>query len=349
MQVTRLPLTHRWKVARAVENFLNKVQGSAPTDRALFALGDYAWDGNSPEGLPELMDHLIARFEAGGYDIRYMRETDYGRYDYLPKQLDTADSLNEGVDVLVNLGTVSNRSRLAGDFIQKATEPKWDMDWLDNSGPRPFVFFGPSCDIADFDRNAGFYDPILAELFLCADPDKAPAVAWISQGRGNWDIWYKIFAEEFVYMLFHGQVVDVLDCYWKTKQACWTKYPEMRNFLKSAFHLGWPVTIRGTCTAGVETSEPVSAEMALKVMPNPSPGTVCLRFTLPEALDVHVAVFDALGRLVIDLADQHLDSGGHQVVWSGRNAAGSRVAPGVYFARLTAGGRNLTAKMILRR
>jgi hypothetical protein len=251
MQIARLPLTHRWKVARTVENFLNKVIWSIPKDRALLTVGDYEWQGSTPEGLPELMDDLISEFRANGYETRYMRETDYGRYDYLPKQLDTADSLNEGVDIMVNIGTVSNRSRIAGDFIQKAEEPKWNMDWLDDSGMRPFVLFGPTCDVADFDRNAFIYDPILAEMFLCNDPQKPAAVAWISHGRGNWGSWYRIFAQEFVDRLFSGEALDVLDCYWKTKQSCWVRYPEMHNFLRSLFYLGWPVGIRGTCATGV--------------------------------------------------------------------------------------------------
>lgn len=250
MQLTRLPLTHRWKVARAVENFLNKATSSNLTDRVLLTVGDYEWQGSTPEGLHELMDDLINQFQANGYETRYMRETDYGRYDYLPKGLDTADSLNEGVDIVVNTGTVSNRSRIAGDFIQKVVEPKWSMDWLDDSGPRPFVFFGPTCDVADFDRNAFTYDPILGEKFLCNEPQKPAAVAWIAHGRGNWGSWYRIFAAEYVDLLFSGRTVDVLDCFWKTKWSCWAKYPEMRNFLRSILYLGWPVGIRGTCETG---------------------------------------------------------------------------------------------------
>jgi hypothetical protein len=349
MQLARLPLTHRWKVARSVENFLNKAISSSPTDRALLTVGDYEWQGSSPEGLPELMDELIDEFQANGYETRYMRETDYGRYDYLEKQLDTADSLNEGVDIVVNIGTVSNRNRIAGDFIQKAVEPKWNMDWLDNSGARPFVLFGPTCDVADFDRNASIYDPILAELFLCNEPQKPAAVAWISHGRGNWGSWYRIFAEEFVTWLFSGHTIDVLDCYWKAKESCWIKHPEMHNFLRGLFYLGWPVSLKGTCTSGVEQSSPAPGSLTLMSMPNPSTSGVKLRFALPEAAAVKLQVFDVMGRLVAVLADGRYQDGWHQLTWTGRNTDGQRIAPGIYFARLSTGRQQITSKIIFRR
>ncbi len=347
MQVARLPLGHRWKVARAVDIFLSKVSGTQPTDRALLTVGDYEWEGSTPEGLVELMGELKCRFEANGYETRDMRESSYGRYDYLTKQLDTADSLNEGIDIMVNMGTISNRNRIGGDFIQKADVPKWDMAWLDDSGPRPFVFFGPGCDMADFDRNNPYYDPILAELFLRNEPAKPAAVAWISHGRGNWGTWHRVFAEEFVDWLFSGHVIDVLDCYWKTKWDCWVKYPEMHNFLRSMFYLGWPVSIRGTCQAGVGEAAGVPGVAKLLVSPNPSRSGGLLRFGLPAGERVRLEVFDVRGRSVIVLADGQYDPGWHTARWAGLDSQGARVAPGVYFARLVTGKKSVTAKIVL--
>ncbi|MFZ1946205.1 MAG: C25 family cysteine peptidase [bacterium] len=346
MQVARLPLTHRWKVARAVENFVNKVANSEASDRALLTVGDYEWQGSTPDGLPELMAQVIAAFDANGYETRYMRETDYGRYDYLVKQLATADSLNEGVDILFNIGTVSNRHRIAGDFIQKAESPVWNMEWLDDSGPRPFVFFGPSCDIADFDRNNS-YDPILAEMFLTNEPQKPAAVAWISHGRGNWATWYRVFAAEFVDWLFSGDVVDVLDCYWKTKWDCWVKYPEMREFLRSLFYLGWPVSIRGTCSADVGAETLSAGALRVVVSPNPSSSGGVVRFGLPMREKVKLEVFDVRGRSVVVLVDGEYDGGWHIARWNGLDSRGARVAPAVYFARLTTERKSVTAKMLV--
>jgi hypothetical protein len=347
MQLARLPLSHRWKVARSVENFLNKAEVSMPTDRAVFAVGDLEWQGVSPESLPELMTDLMSTFEANGYEVRYMKESDYSIYNRETRQLAMADTLNEGVDIVVNMGTLSNRSRLAGDFIQKVLPPAWDMDWLDSSGPRPFVFFGPSCDIDYFDRDNPVYDPTLADMFLSNDPAKPSAVAWISQGRGHWMTWYRVFAEEFVWWLFSGETTDVLDCFWKAKRSCWVKYPRMHDFLRSVFYLGWPVRIRGNCEAGVEAVTLSPAEVALDVYPNPGIGGATVRFGLPAAGNVRLAVYDVLGRTVTRVAESWYEAGWHSVVWEGRNSNGERVAPGAYFVRLNAGERETTRKVLL--
>jgi hypothetical protein len=62
-----------------------------------------------------------------------------------------------------------------------------------------------------------------------------------------------------------------------------------------------------------------------------------------------MAVFDARGRQVVDLVDRYMDAGSHQIVWTGRNTGGKRVAPGVYFVRLGVGGSRVTSKVVLRR
>jgi len=349
MQVARLPLTHRWKVARAVENFLNRVDGSAPTDRALFTVGDVELEGNSPEGLPELMDNLISQFEAIGFETRYMRDSDYDFEDMETRQLDMADSLNEGVDIVVNMGVVSSRWRLGGDFMCEVCDPTWQMAWLDDVGPRPFVLFGPTCDLSDFDRDNPTYENPLAEQFLYNDPQKPAAVAWISQGRGNWKTYYVMFAEEFIAELFSGDAIDLLDCYWRAKRGCWVKYPEMRNYLRGLFYLGWPVTLRGTCTSGAgdEPAGPVLLE--LMASPSPTVSGVTLKFGLPRSGHVQIEVFDVRGRRVIQLADGRYDAGWQQAVWSGRNAAGRRVAPGMYLARVTTERETATTKLVLMR
>jgi len=66
--------------------------------------------------------------------------------------------------------------------------------------------------------------------------------------------------------------------------------------------------------------------------PNPfNPGTL-IRFTLPEAAAVELAVYDVLGRRVSTLASGHLQSGTHVIPF----AAGD-LASGVYFYRLRVG------------
>lgn len=80
--------------------------------------------------------------------------------------------------------------------------------------------------------------------------------------------------------------------------------------------------------------------------PNPARGDVRLSFTLATAGDARLSIFDAQGRLVTELAGGAHMAGRHEGVWSGRDAHGTPVGAGLYFAALqTAAGRS-TARIV---
>ncbi|MHB8078056.1 MAG: PA domain-containing protein [Candidatus Krumholzibacteriia bacterium] len=81
--------------------------------------------------------------------------------------------------------------------------------------------------------------------------------------------------------------------------------------------------------------------------PNPFGGATTIRFALPAAGAVDLAVYDLAGRLVRRLAGGEQSAGEHFVTWKGDDAGGRRVAAGVYFYRLTANGRTATKTMVL--
>jgi len=58
-------------------------------------------------------------------------------------------------------------------------------------------------------------------------------------------------------------------------------------------------------------------------------------------------IYDVAGRLVKTLIDGVEQPGRRLIEWNGRDAAGSRVASGVYFCRMTAPGYTRTQKMVL--
>ncbi len=78
--------------------------------------------------------------------------------------------------------------------------------------------------------------------------------------------------------------------------------------------------------------------------PNPFNPETTLAFSLPEATEVQLTVYDALGREVAVLANGRLDAGRHTV----RFDAG-HLASGVYLYRLNAGGKQMTKSMVLLR
>ena len=60
-----------------------------------------------------------------------------------------------------------------------------------------------------------------------------------------------------------------------------------------------------------------------------------------------LGIFDVAGRQVRILRSGELDAGTHTVTWDGRNASGTRVASGVYFARMRAGAGERTERLIV--
>jgi hypothetical protein len=82
-------------------------------------------------------------------------------------------------------------------------------------------------------------------------------------------------------------------------------------------------------------------------VPNPFNPTTWIDFELPEAGAVALEITDVNGRQVTTLVDGELAAGSHQVTWEGRDAAGSRVASGIYLYRLTTPSSSQTRKMLL--
>jgi hypothetical protein len=88
---------------------------------------------------------------------------------------------------------------------------------------------------------------------------------------------------------------------------------------------------------------------------NPAREGTRLAFELTREAAVELAVHDAAGRRVRTLVAETRAAGRHVASWDGRDEEGGRVAAGVYFARLAAGGavagawRPVTAKVVVLR
>jgi len=82
--------------------------------------------------------------------------------------------------------------------------------------------------------------------------------------------------------------------------------------------------------------------------PNPFNPTTLIRYEVPsEGGRVLLSIYDVEGRLVCTLVDGVESPGVKFTSWDGRNAAGRRVASGIYFCRLTARNFEQTLKMVL--
>ncbi|MGH7729715.1 MAG: PA domain-containing protein, partial [Candidatus Eiseniibacteriota bacterium] len=81
--------------------------------------------------------------------------------------------------------------------------------------------------------------------------------------------------------------------------------------------------------------------------PEPFGPATTIRFSLERGADADLSVFDLSGRRVRCLAKGWLEAGPHALKWDGTDAAGRRMAPGVYFYRLTSGGFARTSQMVM--
>jgi hypothetical protein len=76
--------------------------------------------------------------------------------------------------------------------------------------------------------------------------------------------------------------------------------------------------------------------------PNPFNPSTVIRFSLPHTEHAKLTIYDVTGRQVKVLVNEVLSSGEHRITFEG-----SSLSSGVYFARLEAGNRMKTEKMVL--
>jgi hypothetical protein len=108
------------------------------------------------------------------------------------------------------------------------------------------------------------------------------------------------------------------------------------DFVRRAFDLG---LLDPPVLAPVEPQMPVQYR-ASRAHPNPFSSGTTIRFELPEASHVRLAVYDVLGREVLRAVDSALPAGEHRA-----EIDGSGLAPGIYFYRLEAAGASSTGRI----
>jgi len=93
----------------------------------------------------------------------------------------------------------------------------------------------------------------------------------------------------------------------------------------------------------------IAEPRAVFASPNPfGPGTT-VSYVVPAEGRVRVTVHDVAGRVVRVLSDGVQRSGPHAVDWDAMDAAGDRVAGGVYFLKVAAGRETAMAKLVVLR
>ena len=84
-------------------------------------------------------------------------------------------------------------------------------------------------------------------------------------------------------------------------------------------------------------------------VPNPWSAGTEIRYDVAADTRVRVRIYSTTGQFIRTLVDRRMEPGRHVAVWDGRSESGKRVADGIYFYKMEAGGFAATKKMILMR
>jgi len=80
--------------------------------------------------------------------------------------------------------------------------------------------------------------------------------------------------------------------------------------------------------------------------PNPFNSNTKITFSMENTQELEIAVFDIMGKEVINFGKRRYHSGQHVLIWYGNNQAGEEVSSGTYFWKFKTDAQTKTAKII---
>ncbi len=80
------------------------------------------------------------------------------------------------------------------------------------------------------------------------------------------------------------------------------------------------------------------------IFPNPFNPTTAIRYTVPQANQVNISVFDMSGKLVRVVEQGNKIAGEYSVGWNGKDDNGKQVSSGTYLTTITVGNKVLSKK-----
>jgi len=103
-----------------------------------------------------------------------------------------------------------------------------------------------------------------------------------------------------------------------------------------------------TLSAVDDRSHTVPTEFTMSQnYPNPFNPQTHIEYQVPHDSRVNIAIYDILGQFVATLVDDVKNPGHYSVIWNATDQNGSRVAGGIYFAKMVSNGYSTARKLIL--
>lgn len=81
--------------------------------------------------------------------------------------------------------------------------------------------------------------------------------------------------------------------------------------------------------------------------PNPFSESTTIEFNLQNPGMTNAEILDVHGSTVLELQNENLASGSHQLVWTGNDASGNKVQSGIYICRVQTGQSVIMKKIML--
>ncbi len=111
----------------------------------------------------------------------------------------------------------------------------------------------------------------------------------------------------------------------------------------------WQLSIDSLVTTDVVERTTMPFQFTLEQnYPNPFNPVTTIAYSVSEASEVRLTLFDIAGNEISTLVNDRVASGTYSITWNGRNKSGLAVSSGVYYYRLAIEGvKQLTRKMLL--
>lgn len=131
------------------------------------------------------------------------------------------------------------------------------------------------------------------------------------------------------------------------------RWEEHYSFWPNAQNIGYPM-LRAVFTSKSNAENPLPVPETYTLTqnyPNPFHQATAFSWFIPEAAQVQVAIYDILGREVINLIQGRFEKSAQaqKITWNGVNSRGELVPSGIYFAMLKTEKVKLTRKLIFLR